>query len=62
MVVGDFDIKNVSVLPSEANPELIINPDAELAFAICLQSLQAVTGRNSKVIQSSSRVQQKKLS
>jgi len=50
MVVGDFNIKGITVVPSEANPKLIINPDAELALAICLQSLQTVTGRNSKVI------------
>jgi len=39
VVVRDFDIKSVSIFPFEANPKLIINPDAELAFAVCLQSL-----------------------
>jgi len=39
VVVRDFDIKSVAIFPSEANPKLIVNPDAELAFAICLQSL-----------------------
>jgi hypothetical protein len=50
VIVRDLDIKSVAIFPYEANPELIINPNAELAFAICLQSLQTVAGRNSKVI------------
>jgi hypothetical protein len=39
VVVRDFDIKGFAIFPSEANPELVINSDTELAFAIRLQSL-----------------------
>jgi len=50
MVVGDFDIKSVTVVPSEANPKLVIDSNAELALAISPQSLQTITRRNSEVI------------
>jgi len=62
MVIRDFDVERVAVFPYEANPELIIDPYAELPFTFGLQSLKAVPRRNAKVIQSSCRIQQKKLS
>ena len=52
MVVGDFDIEGVAILPSETNPKLVINSNAELPRPIGLQSLQTVTGWNSKIVQS----------
>jgi hypothetical protein len=52
MVVGDFDIEGVAILPSETNPKLVVNSNTELTCAIGLQSLQTVTGWNSKIIQS----------
>jgi hypothetical protein len=62
MIIRDLDVKSIAIFPCETNPKLIINSDAELALTICLQGLQAVAGRNSQVVQSSCRVQQKKLS
>jgi hypothetical protein len=52
MVVGDFNVEGVASLPSETNPKLVVNSNAELTRAIGLQSLQTVTGWNSKIIQS----------
>jgi len=62
MVIRDFDLERVAVFPHEANPELIINSYAGLPFTVGLQSLEAVPRGNAKVIQSSRRIQQKKLS
>jgi hypothetical protein len=61
MIIRYLDVKGIAIFPCETNPELIIDSDAELPLAFCLQSLQAVAGRNSQVVQSSSHVQQKKL-
>jgi hypothetical protein len=62
MIIGYLDVQGIAIFPRETNPELIIDSDAELPLAFCLQSLQAVAGRSSQVVQSSGRVQQKKLS
>lgn len=42
MVVHDFNISWAVVGPSEADAELIIDPDAVLAFAVALQGFQPV--------------------
>jgi hypothetical protein len=62
MVVGNFDLECVAVFPDKANPELIIDPYAELTISFGLQNFQAVPGRNAKIVQSPRRVQEKKLS
>jgi hypothetical protein len=62
VVVRDFDVERIAVFPYEANPKLIIYSNAELPFTFGLQSLQTVSGRNAKIVQSSSCIQQKKLS
>src|SRR5699024_5729659 len=46
MVVDDFDIVCIPILPSKANPVLGVDPDAELAAAIADQPLQTVSRRN----------------
>jgi len=38
MIIRDLDIKGIADFPSETQPKLIINPDAGLALALCLQS------------------------
>jgi hypothetical protein len=50
VIIRNLDIKSITVSPCEANPELIVNPDAELSFALCLQRFETVTGRNSQVV------------
>jgi hypothetical protein len=39
MIVRDFDVERVTIFPQEANPELIIDSYAELAFTFALQRL-----------------------
>ena len=54
MVVGDFDVEGVAILPSETNPKLVINSNAELPRPIGLQSLQTVIGLLSSAKEASS--------
>ena len=51
MVVDDFHIVGVAIPPNEADAILIIDSDAVLAFALAVQSLQPVSGRNIQIIQ-----------
>jgi len=44
MVVGDYDIVNVFVVPAEAEPPLLIDADAELAGAAAFEGFETVAG------------------
>jgi hypothetical protein len=56
MIIDDFDVMRLVAAPDEADPPLVVNPDAVLPGSTTLQSLEAVTGRNAKVLQASRRV------
>lgn len=45
VIVRDFDVVGIAFLPSEADPKLIIDPDAVLARAVAPQALQAISRR-----------------
>ena len=62
MVIRDFDVERIAILPYQANTELIIDPHAELALPFGLQGFQPIPRWNAKVVQSSCRIQHKKLS
>ena len=49
MIVGDFYLECVAVTPYEAYPELIVDPDAVLPFAVALQWFQAISGKKSQI-------------
>jgi len=49
MVVHDLDVEGIAVAPAEADPVLVIYPDAVLAFAITLQGFQSVARRDTQV-------------
>ena len=51
MVVGDFNIKSVSVVPRKADSELLVDPNAKLTFSVALQCLKSIARRNAKVVQ-----------
>src|ERR1700752_54825 len=51
VVVDNFDIACVSIIPAEANPPLAIDPDAPLAAALALQWLKPVRGRYAQVLE-----------
>ena len=51
MVVNDFDIVGIAVVPIETYSPLIVDPNAVEVSTVALQSLQAVAGRDSKVVE-----------
>jgi len=56
MIVNDLDIVRVSVFPAEADPPLIVDPNAMLSGAIVSQLLEAIAGWDPKVVQLLSRI------
>jgi hypothetical protein len=48
VVVHNFYVVRVSVVPDKAHTILIVNPDAVLAFAAVLQSLEPVSRRTAQ--------------
>jgi hypothetical protein len=61
MVIGDLHIKGIAFLPLEADPPLIIDPDAVLSFPIPFKCFQAVTGRLRQILERPHAVQIQKL-
>lgn len=51
VIVRYLDFMSVAVLPLETDAPLIVDSDAMLSFAISLQFLQVVRGRNLQVVQ-----------
>jgi hypothetical protein len=43
MIVDDFDIVRVAVLPAKTNPPLIVDPDAVLTLAIPFQGFEPIS-------------------
>ncbi len=51
MIIADFDGLCVFAIPRETNAELIIDADGVLAETVTLESLQSISGWDSKVIE-----------
>src|SRR5271155_5337700 len=51
MIIDNFYIERVTVLPSETDAPLVINADAVLTRPIPKQSLEPVPGRHSQIIE-----------
>jgi hypothetical protein len=51
VVVRDFDFEGMAFLPTKADPELLVDPDAVLTRAIVPECLQPVSRRNSEVLE-----------
>jgi hypothetical protein len=56
-VFRDFDVMGMLLFPFEANPVLIVDTDAVLAFPIPCQRFQAIAGRDQKIVESLCRIQ-----
>jgi hypothetical protein len=56
VVIHYFHVVGVRALPGEANPELIVDPDAVLSPPIPFQRLQAVAGREAQILGAGRRV------
>jgi hypothetical protein len=61
VIVDDLDVERVAVIPVEADPPLIIDPDAMLTLPISREFFQAIPRRHFEVAQRISRVQQEEL-
>ena len=51
MVIDDFHIVRIAVLPTETDTPLIVDPDAVLAVPIAGEVLQPITGQPRQVTQ-----------
>ena len=49
MIVDDLDIACIFILPCETNPELIVDANAILTFAVTLKCFESVAGRDSEI-------------
>jgi len=56
VVVRDFNVVRVAVVPAEADAPLVIDPDAPLARAVAFQRLKPVAGWNTEILQPRRRV------
>ena len=57
VIIDDLDFCRSRVCPDEANPPLVVDPYAPLAFAVAAQSLKPVAGRRARVLQFTGGVQ-----
>jgi hypothetical protein len=51
VIIHDFDFMRIAAAPYEAEPPLIVDSDAVLAGAVALERLQAISGRDAKILQ-----------
>jgi hypothetical protein len=49
MIINDFHVIGVAIVPSKTNPILVVDPDAVLSQPRALERLQAIPGRSIKV-------------
>jgi hypothetical protein len=57
VIVHDFDLFGLALIPNKANSPLIVNADAVLSGTVAMQGFQAVRGRYAQIIQGLGRVQ-----
>lgn len=61
MIVHDLDVVRSVRLPDEADPPLVVDANAVLVFAVCLQRLQLVARRDAQAGQLAGGVDLKQL-
>jgi hypothetical protein len=49
MIIGDFGLECVAIMPNEAYSELIIDPDTMLSCTVALQRFQPIAGKKCQV-------------
>jgi hypothetical protein len=57
MIVYDLDIIGVSLIPTEADTPLFVDPDTVLSLPISGQFLKAISWRDTKIVQPFRRIQ-----
>jgi hypothetical protein len=61
VVVHHFDLLRVAVLPHEADPILIVDPDTVLASPVAGKGLEVITRERTQVVESLGRMQLRQL-
>ena len=61
MVVHHLDLLRVTALPEEADPVLVVDPDAVLPTPVSTESLEVVAWERSQVVEPLRRVQLREL-
>ena len=61
MVVHHLDLLRFAVLPDEADPILVVDPDAVLALPIAVKSLKVIARERAEVIEALGGVQLRQL-
>jgi len=61
MVVDNFNLKDMAIIPAETNPPLFIHSNAVLSFPITLETFEPVRRRNTEIIQTFGSIQHRKL-
>jgi hypothetical protein len=61
VVIDDFDIFGVSIVPAKADSELTIDADAPLTATVALESFQPVAGRAAQGLNGHGGIQQSEL-
>lgn len=51
MIVCNFDIVGVAIMPFKANSPLIVYPNTVLTFAVTMQWLESISRRNPQVLE-----------
>ena len=57
MIIDDFHVERVPVLPREAEAPLLVDPNTVLPLAITLQCLEHIRGRRQEIAQIHSTVE-----
>lgn len=61
MVVDDLNVESMTGTPDEADPPLLIHPDAVLPGTVPFELLEAIRRRHPQILQDRSRVEHSKL-
>jgi hypothetical protein len=62
VIINNFDFLSTTRLPPETDPELVVDPDAELPRAAAFQGFQAIARRNPQVLELRGSIQHRQLS
>jgi hypothetical protein len=61
MVIDNFNVPRLTLVPSKAYPPLVIDADAMLSRAVAVKSFQAIARQRSQIVQPVGRIDGQKL-
>ena len=51
VIINDLNVVGIAVVPSKADPPLIVDPDAVLTGSVALELLEPISWRHSQIIE-----------